>query len=410
MKLLLVTRGSQGDIYPYLALASELVKQNYEVTLSLPAIFEKEAKVFGINYVLQGEDDIVGMVESYTSTKDLLAWTQRVIHAQFEELIPLVKRYDILVSANTEFAAPTIGEYCKKPLIRTAYAPLLPGRKLPPPVMPIQHNPFFTPALQWKTLNLGLNFMVKKTINTHRKQLGMPPITDQGDHAPRNAQNYLMYSRFLGETDPDWDYSWHIGGYCFNDMLLYDEVAYRKLVDFIEKDRRQTLFFTLGSCTSKKGDQICVWLFDICEKLGYKLVVGAGWWKLGACLKDKEHLFMLNTAVPHNLVFPLCSALMHHGGSGTTHSAGRAGKPQMVLPILLDQFYWGHRVHTLGVGPKAVNIARISRQELEQKVQDLMTNPAYKQNAAVLGEQIRGEQGIQALCDYIGSMKTLRMP
>lgn len=54
MKILLVSRGSQGDIYPYLALAAELVKQDHEITINLPAVFEKEAKIFGLNYVLQG--------------------------------------------------------------------------------------------------------------------------------------------------------------------------------------------------------------------------------------------------------------------------------------------------------------------------------------------------------------------
>ncbi|MDR0569239.1 MAG: glycosyltransferase [Spirochaetaceae bacterium] len=403
MKILLVSRGSQGDVYPYLALASELTALNHEITISLPAVFEKEAKSFGLNYALQGGDDIIGMVEHSTNTKDLLAWTQRVIHAQFDELIPLVKRYDIMVASNTEFAAPTIAEYCKKTLIRTAYAPLLPGRKLPPPVMPIQRNPLFTPSLQWKVLNIGLNLMVKKTLNAHRKQLGMPPIGDQGEHAPAHARNYLMYSRFLGETDPDWAYDWSIGGYCFNDLMQYDEVSYRKLLDFIQKDKKPAVFFTFGSCTSKNGDTFCEWLCDICAELDYKLIIGANWWKHGAQLQEKTHVFLLTTAVPHNLVFPLCGAIIHHGGSGTTHSAGRAGKPQLIVPILLDQFYWGNRVYRLGVGPDSVNLAKISRPALAVKVKDLVTNPEYQKNAAALGEQIRNEQGLKTLCEYIAT-------
>ena len=44
MKILLVTRGSQGDIYPYLTITSALIKRGHQVTLNLPQIFEKEAK------------------------------------------------------------------------------------------------------------------------------------------------------------------------------------------------------------------------------------------------------------------------------------------------------------------------------------------------------------------------------
>jgi len=404
MRILMVTRGSQGDVYPYLAVATAL-SQNHEVTISLPQAFRHIIKGFDLNYVLQAEDDIPGMLQTEKNIRELLEWTGRVIHDQFEELIPLLSRNDILISSNTEFAAPSIAEYCGKPCIRTAYAPLLPGKKIPPPVVP--PSPF-PPAFQWRGLNIGLNLMVKKNLNSHRKELGMYPIADQGEHAPSNADNFMMYSRYLGEVDPDWKYSWDIGGYCFNDILNYDEIAYRKLLDFIEKDERPTLFFTLGSCSSKKGNDLCVWLCNICQRLNYKLIIGSGWSKLGTFLQDKKYVFLLTSAVPHYLIFPVCTAIIHHGGSGTTHSAGRSGKPQMVVPLLLDQFYWGSRVFKLGAGPDYVRVSSISRKKLEEKVVDLMTNPSYKKGAYELGEKIRGEDGLQAICDYINRRTSIR--
>lgn len=45
MKILLVTRGSQGDIYPYLTIASALIKRGHQVTLNLPQIFEKKQSI-----------------------------------------------------------------------------------------------------------------------------------------------------------------------------------------------------------------------------------------------------------------------------------------------------------------------------------------------------------------------------
>ena len=44
MKILLVTRGSQGDVLPYLAVARELVKRGHEVTVNIPHVFEEIAK------------------------------------------------------------------------------------------------------------------------------------------------------------------------------------------------------------------------------------------------------------------------------------------------------------------------------------------------------------------------------
>ncbi|MDR3247541.1 MAG: glycosyltransferase [Treponema sp.] len=404
MKILLAGRGSQGDIYPYLILATELEKRGHVVTVSLPRLFEKEARDAGLHYVLQAFDDIAGMVEGVPDTKNLLDWTTRVIKNQFEEFIPLLAEHDVLVAANTEFAAPSIAEYCKKPIIRTSFGPFIPGRRIPPPVFPFpKPHPIFRPALLWVLLNMGLNLMVRKTLNQCRKRRGMLPIKDQGKHAPANADNYLMYSRYLGDTDPDWKYKWGIGGYCFNDSFPYDANLYKQFLDFVKKDRRPVLFFTLGSCNTEQRDQFARWLFDICCEQDYKLVVGCGWWKVGAHLDNRENLFLLSGAIPHVYVFPHVDAIIHHGGSGTTHSAGRSGKPQMVVPLIIDQFYWAYQAYKLGLGPKGIKIAHTSKQELEKKVLDLMTNPSYREKADAMGALIRSESGIRAACERIES-------
>jgi UDP:flavonoid glycosyltransferase YjiC (YdhE family) len=402
MKILLVTRGSQGDIYPYLPLAKELETRGHEVMLNIPLAFEEFAKQINIPYTIQGHDDIIAMLENSPKTMDILEWTRRVIQHQFNELPPLLERYDILVAANTEFAAPSIAQYCKKPLIRTAYAPLIPSRTIPPPVLPFpKPNSVFRPMFFWNLLGLGINYLSLKPINTNRKRLGLPPIKDQADHAPRNARNLLLYSPVLGETDPHWACPWAQTSYCFNDLLPYDEALYQQLTAFIKSDKRPTLFFTMGSITAVVRERICEWLYEICQKHNWKFVVGSGWSGLGKTLHGNGNLFVLEKVIPHKMFLPFCTAIVHHGGSGTTHSSARAGIPQMVAPMIIDQFYWAYRTGVLGLGPGAFKIKTISKQELEAKTFDLMTNSRYKENAKALGEKIRAENGIQRTADYI---------
>jgi sterol 3beta-glucosyltransferase len=95
---------------------------------------------------------------------------------------------------------------------------------------------------------------------------------------------------------------------------------------------------------------------------------------------------------------------MHHGGSGTTHSVARAGKPQVVMPLIIDQPYWAYRVQQLKIGPPRIKIGKVSDKELKEKVYDLVTNPVYKKNAEELGEKIRSEQSTDNFCDFIESM------
>ncbi|MDR2397540.1 MAG: glycosyltransferase [Spirochaetaceae bacterium] len=402
MKILLVTRGSQGDVYPYLQLAKELGAQSHEVTLNLPRVFEGQAKDAGLRYTLQGHDDIGSMMENELDTKDFLDWTRRVIGNQFKELIPLLGEHDILVASNTEFAAPSIAEYLKKPYIRTAYGPFIPSRTIPPPIFPWPTpHPILRPALLWGFLNAGLNLMVKKPLNRHRVALGMPPIQDQADHAPRNAFNYLMYSPSLGSVDPKWPYPWAIGGYIFNDQMPYNEESYGNFIKFIEKDDKKSLFFTLGSCKSNDHQRFAARLFALCRKHDCKLVIGSGWCKLGSALPHHEDLFLLEPVIPHHLVFPRCSAIIHHGGIGTTHSAARSGRPQMIQALFLDQWYWAEQTRKLGVGPGKIDLKRCTDGELEKNVLDLLNNESYQRDAALLGEKIRQEKGLENACHKI---------
>lgn len=73
-------------------------------------------------------------------------------------------------------------------------------------------------------------------------------------------------------------------------------------------------------------------------------------------IKDGVHLFnnrlfCYSGSMPYGWLFPKCSVAIHHGGSGTTAAALRAGVPQIICPFILDQFYWAERMNWIGVAP-----------------------------------------------------------
>ena len=74
------------------------------------------------------------------------------------------------------------------------------------------------------------------------------------------------------------------------------------------------------------------------------------------------------------------------------------------MPLIIDQPYWAYRVQQLGIGPKCIKINKVSDGELKEKVNDLVTNPIYRTNAAELAKQIRNEQSVDNFCDFIESM------
>ncbi len=73
--------------------------------------------------------------------------------------------------------------------------------------------------------------------------------------------------------------------------------------------------------------------------------------------------------LPFSRIFPHCSAVVHHGGVGTTSQCFRAGVPQLVLPMAFDQFDNAQRVLQLGCGSwfaKRRVSARLLLKHLEQ--------------------------------------------
>merc|ERR1711920_405070 len=53
---------------------------------------------------------------------------------------------------------------------------------------------------------------------------------------------------------------------------------------------------------------------------------------------EENVLFVGKT--PHGWLFPQCSCIIHHGGSGTLNTVLKAGVPQIITPVFLDQ--WDH--------------------------------------------------------------------
>jgi hypothetical protein len=80
--------------------------------------------------------------------------------------------------------------------------------------------------------------------------------------------------------------------------------------------------------------------------------------------------------------------------SGGSPAGLRAGVPSIVVPFFGDQPFWGQRVADLGVGPEAIPRKRLTRERLAAALREAVTDGDMRQRAAVLGAQIRAEDGV----------------
>ena len=104
-----------------------------------------------------------------------------------------------------------------------------------------------------------------------------------------------------------------------------------------------------------------------------------------------DNVFVTGPA-PHEALLPRCALAIHHGGSGTSHSACRAGVPSLVMPFAGDQFFWNARLRDAGVMAHALKGASITASVLRDAVSYAGTDAA-RQRAAALGQAMRSEDG-----------------
>ncbi|MFF3916346.1 nucleotide disphospho-sugar-binding domain-containing protein [Streptomyces sp. NPDC001852] len=95
--------------------------------------------------------------------------------------------------------------------------------------------------------------------------------------------------------------------------------------------------------------------------------------------------------LPLTLLLDSCSAVVHHGGAGTAMTASFFGLPQLVLPQLADQFWYGERVTEAGAGLFLHDPAeQDDPARVRTAVRELLAEPRYAKAAAELRAEMAG--------------------
>ena len=97
--------------------------------------------------------------------------------------------------------------------------------------------------------------------------------------------------------------------------------------------------------------------------------------------------------------------LIHHGGAGTTSAGLRAGIPQVVIPFMADQPFWGNIVNSIGVAPKPIRVNQISVDKMVSAIVEAESKTILER-AQSIGQKIRSEDGIMRAVELIESYAT----
>ena len=84
-------------------------------------------------------------------------------------------------------------------------------------------------------------------------------------------------------------------------------------------------------------------------------------------------------------------AVIHHGGSGTTHLALKYGCATLIIPHFIDQYVWDTIITELGVGPKGLKVSKMANKNLEPKILELLNNRRFKEKSEAISKQMKKE-------------------
>ena len=164
----------------------------------------------------------------------------------------------------------------------------------------------------------------------------------------------------------------------------------KELTEFIDKNEK-ILFITFGSMTNPEPERKTKIILEILERNKIATIINTASGGLVKPGNFNSELIYFVSQIPYDWVFPKMYAVIHHGGSGTTHLALKYGCATLIIPHFIDQFIWDEIISELGLGPKGIKISRITNKNLEPKVLELLNNKSFKERSERIGNQLGKE-------------------
>lgn len=417
MKVLLMSIGTRGDIEPFLAIGEILSKNGHSLIYAFPKQYchlipdKNKSYSFTSRFIdlIEGKDGKYVMNGSI-SIKKLKAIARLYKEGMAVNKILVGEQFNMVKSEEPDLIIHN-GK-CNYPLLWHFST----GKRIvllsPIPyfihyVNGVGHTGFnfyfgeFINGLTYKIANFGL----VKTIYDAQNIL---PLTASKVSKEKIKQGLvsekLIYtiSPSLFTRPANWSSNVKVLGYYERNKKI-DWLPDENIIQFTKR-HKQILFLTFGSMISSNPKTTTQILLNVLSELKIPTIINtaAGGLVRLEAFKENE-LFYFTNQIPYDWVLERCYGIIHHGGSGTTHSSIKYGCVSMILPHIFDQFAWNILVAKKGLGPKGVAINKITEENLKPLIKDLLNNNSYKLKAREVAEKMERENFENELYEAIMS-------
>lgn len=413
MRITILTAGSRGDVQPYVALGAGLVQAGHQVRIPAPPIFRDLIQTAGLEFVPTtslNPHDLIYRPDIQRAVKQgnqllvlrlLLKESRLVMESLLQEFWELSQGSQLLITSGAFFLASESAEKLDVPWLVALPAPYGTTRMFP--------NPFFANGPVLGSLYNRLTHMLfeqmlwqsqRVAINTRRKKLGLRPHHLLGPFSEIHKQQIpflIGVSPSVISPPMDWSTTHHMTGYWFVDQPDTWQPP-TELTQFLAAGP-PPICIGFGSMVTTNPKRTTDLIINALQRSKQRGIILKGWGSFGT--REVPDTIYVTDSIPHAWLFPQASAVVHHGGAGTTAAGLRAGIPALITPVGGDQFFWQNAVVRLGVGPKLPRLEHLTTETLVQAITQAVSDGRMRTKAMQLGAKVRSENGIRNAVDII---------
>lgn len=419
MKILIPTIGTQGDVQPYVALGKALKASGHEVTICTCEYFKPFIQESGLGYAYVNNDFIDFMHSpegkvilgnagsAWETLKTVMPMMPRLFQLQerqMEDMWVACRKTDpdLILYHMKAVGAPDFAEKLGVPSMMAFWLPIhVPTTRFPAmgfPDLPLG------PGYRWLTYQLINKAMVlaggkvKKWRKKHGLSSRSPGLRMQ---LPDGRPIPVVYgfSRYVISPPEEWAGRATVSGYWF---LNQDEAwePPQSLSKFLSNGE-PPIYFGFGSIFGRNPKQGTQLILEAVRRTGVRAILARGWGGIETGASAQPDSVICIDSAPHSWLFPRVSAVVHHGGCGTTAAGLLAGKPSIICPFFGDQPFWGRQVERMGVGPSPIPQKKMTVDRLCDAIDTVMNDAVMRENALALGRRLQTENGTSNAAAFI---------
>lgn len=379
-KIIVLALGSDGDINPMIAIATQLQMQGRKVEFLASGYFEERVKQAGLDFCPVGDRSLYERAlkqkdvwHPYNAFKAMWKIMSETIPITYEVLKSRYAPGDLVVGTSLALAARMLQEKSGAKFVSVHLQPSITISAYTPPVGPPGALPKGLPLpLKQLYVNMLDRFLLdaacRDDLNRFRQTIGLPPIKSiftKWIHSPDLV--IMAWPEWFAPPQPDWPENSLCTAFPVFEHGSTAEIS-EETAAFL-KAGSAPIIFTAGSAMAQGAEHFSC----AAEALRNQPLRGIFVCKFRETLPSNLPPNIHHSSYePFDKLFPLASAVQHHGGIGTSIQAMLAGKPQLVTPFAHDQFDNAVRLEELGIA----KTMRTKNSNLwRRKLMNLLANP-----------------------------------